>query len=86
MTTDNFTLHLNAQEESAPWGIDEDNSFEFPFFTCKPLKGDWVRVFPRTARDVMFLKLLNHRVDKMAPAHGHGVLIKAEMLRYTTKA
>lgn len=86
MSTDTITLHLNAQEESAPWGIDEVTDFDFPFFTSRPLKGNWVRVFPKTAKDVMFLKLLDHRVEKMAPAHGHGVLVRAELLHYISKA
>lgn len=77
-----FTLRDNALKEEQPWGVipDPDTTLT-DGYTYKPLKGDWLRVFPRTGKDVAFLAMLEHRVDKFAPSHGHGALVKADLLR-----
>ena len=44
-------------------------------FERKHIPGVWYRVFPNTQREVMALRLLDHRVDKYAPAEDNGALI-----------
>jgi len=44
------------------------------------LKGKWLRVFPMTGKDVAFLRMLTHREEKFAPAHGVGVLVRESAL------
>jgi hypothetical protein len=57
-----------------------------PLISTIPLKGNWWRVFPSTAKEVLALAMLEHRREKFAPApprgdiNGNGVLISAEAL------
>lgn len=39
-----------------------------------------VRVFPTTGKDVAFLRMLQQRVDKFAPATGGGILVKSRLI------
>jgi hypothetical protein len=39
------------------------------------LSGTWHLVMPHTAREVLALQMLEHQIDKFAPADGNGVLI-----------
>lgn len=77
-----LTLHLNATTENTPRAVvanyKEPNGE--PTFGESHLSGDWYRVFPVTARDVCFLQMLEHRVDKFAPASGGGVLVHPRSL------
>lgn len=78
-----FTLRDNAIEEDQPWGIlpDElDETTGNQSFSYIPLREKWLRVFPGTGKDVSFLRMLTHHVEKFAPAHGTGVLVKASVL------
>jgi len=51
-----------------------------PNFEEDTLPGKWYRVYPKTAKDVFFLSMLDHRRDKFAPASGCGVLIHPRCL------
>lgn len=86
-----FTLHLTAIPEVNPqiiWPFPgrsesmkdwESVSYEGnPAIDSKREK--LVRVFPSTGKDVIFLRMLQHRVDKFAPANGHGVLVKERLI------
>jgi hypothetical protein len=42
------------------------------------LLGTFYNVTPTTEREVMALRMLDHRVDKFAPAQGEGVILTAE--------
>ena len=50
-------------------------------FEEKQLPGVWHRIHPDTSRDVMALRMLEHRREKFAPAHGNGVIISDAALR-----
>ena len=39
------------------------------------LAGTYHLVMPHTAREVLALQMLEHQIDKFAPAEGNGVLI-----------
>lgn len=77
-----FTLNLNALHEPEPMAVHSTTKERNgdPKFEVVPLLGKWLRVFPQTARDVSFLRMLEHRVDKFAPASGVGVLISTRSL------
>lgn len=77
-----FTLNLNALHEPEPLAIHSTTKERNgdPKFEVVPLIGKWLRVFPQTARDVSFLQMLEHRVDKFAPASGVGVLVSTRSL------
>lgn len=81
-----LTLHLNAVRERHPRVIAVSYKVANgdPTFDEDILVGDWFRVFPVTARDVLFLQMLEHRVDKHAPAQGGGVLIHPRTLTVKT--
>ena len=77
-----LTLHYNAQKERNPQAVVA--MFKVPNgdpnFHEETIPGDWYRVFPTTCRDVEFLQMLDHRVDKFAPASGVGVFIHPRVL------
>lgn len=78
-----LTLHLNAIEEEFPRAVVEHGvtpQGEEPKLLEDTLTGKWLRVFPKTGKDVSFIRLLVHRADKFAPAAGHGVLIRRDLL------
>lgn len=47
----------------------------------QPRPGTFARVTIKTARDWLFIRLLQHGEDYFAPASGDGLLVKAELLR-----
>ncbi len=77
-----LTLNLNAIRERRPRAIVATYKVVNgePNFDEDDLPGDWFRVFPATGRDVQFLQMLEHRVDKFAPATGGGVLVHPRAL------
>ena len=77
-----LTLHLNAIKEVRPCAVVATYKVQNgdPNFQTDDLPGEWHRVFPVTARDVQFLQMLEHRVDKFAPATGGGVLVHPRAL------
>ena len=81
-----LTLHLNATTENTPRAVVAIYKIlnGEPNFQEDHLSGDWYRVFPATARDVQFLQMLEHRVDKFAPASGGGVLVHPRVLTVKT--
>lgn len=43
-------------------------------------KGPLYKVFPHTAKEVFALQMLEHRVEKFAPADGNGIYITPQAL------
>lgn len=42
--------------------------------------GKFFRVVPETPREIAALRMLDHRIDKFAPAEGNGAIVSAEAL------
>lgn len=70
---------ITATKEENPEGLMPDEGIDHSF-SPKPLKGSWYRLLPSTARDVFYLRSLVHRIDKVAPARGAGVLVRESAL------
>lgn len=70
---------ITAIKETNPEGLVPDESIDHSF-SSRPLKGSWYRLWPNTAKDVFYLRSLVHRVDKFAPSHGTGVLVRESAL------
>lgn len=81
-----LTLHLNAMREKLPRVIVpvETPRGEPQQFDIDSLAGSWLRVFPQTGKDVQFLQMLEHHVEKYAPATGKGVIIQTRCLEALT--
>ena len=47
----------------------------------QPHPGTFARVTLKTAKDWLFIRLLQHGEDYFAPASGDGLLVKAELLK-----
>ena len=47
----------------------------------QPHPGTFTRVTIKTAKDWMFIRLLQHGEDYFAPASGDGLLVKADLLK-----
>lgn len=81
-----LTLHLNALPEKSPRVIVpiETPKGEPKLFDNQSLAGAWLRVFPQTGKDVAFLQMLEHHVEKFAPERGRGVIIQRRCLERLT--
>jgi hypothetical protein len=77
-----LTIYMNAVKEIRPRAVVATYKVQNgdPNFTEDDLPGEWFRVFPATSRDVQFIQMLEHRVDKFAPATGGGVLVHPRAL------
>lgn len=78
-----FTLKQGFRKEPHPEVVfpETDGRVSEPKFNTQTLSGTaWVRVFPITATDIMFLQCLEHRLDKFAPATGNGVIVASRCL------
>lgn len=77
-----FTLRENSIRERAPRAIKREfiETNGEPRFVEGDLTGQWLRVYPTTWADVKFLQMLEHGVDKFAPANGGGVLVSAKYI------
>jgi len=77
-----LTINMNATKEFRPRAVVATYKVQNgdPNFQEDDLPGEWFRVFPATGRDVQFLQMLEHRVDKFAPATGGGVLVHPRAL------
>lgn len=77
-----LTLHLNAHREHRPRAVVATYKVQNgdPNFQEDDLPGEWFRVYPVNGSDVRFLQMLEHRVDKFAPAQGGGVLVHPRAL------
>lgn len=49
-------------------------------FESYELKGTYYKIIPSNAKEVFALQMLEHRVDKFAPAEGNGILITEQAL------
>lgn len=47
----------------------------------QPQPGTFARVTLKTAKDWLFVRMLQHGEDYFAPASGDGLLVKAELLK-----
>ena len=75
------TLFQSRTRESDPEVVDvEYNRNGHEQFRTRQLTGKFFRVMPETLRDIMALKMLEHRHDKFAPANGDGVIITQNAL------
>lgn len=50
-------------------------------FEPEEKNGTFFRVIPNTLKEINALKMLEHRIDKFAPATGNGVLITSAALK-----
>lgn len=81
-TTKVLTIHKNATSEHNPTVMipcSTISSAEVPLME-HTVKGEWFRVIPKTAQDIIRLHDLDHHVDKHTPAHGDGILISARAM------
>jgi hypothetical protein len=52
-------------------------------FETRYASGLFFRVYPKTCREVSALQMLQHHVDKFAPADGNGIIItKNAMMKF----
>jgi len=58
--------------------IDERNQTKFEHRT---LKGFFFRCWPKTAKEIMLIQMLDHRREKHAPASGGGIILTVEAYR-----
>ena len=49
-------------------------------FDTTPLRGEFYRVTPTSAREVLFLASLLKYHDKWAPAKGDGIIVRADII------
>jgi hypothetical protein len=71
----------NRKPEEEPEGIHEVTKCGTKVsFEGRPLAGTWWRVWPGSCREVSAIRMMDHRVDKFAPATGGGVLISNNAL------
>ena len=49
-------------------------------FDPQPLKGEFYRVTPTSAREVFFLAGLRKYEEKWAPAKGDGIIVRADII------
>jgi len=66
---------LLRNTEECPRGISRARKFQ-----SVALRGDWSRVYPTTSHHVLFLQMLENNVDKYAPEHGEGILVRTDKI------
>jgi hypothetical protein len=59
---------------------EKDLRYGTPVYNSTQIKGDFYRVIPANAREVFYLRNLEHRVDKFAPARGNGVIVRCSAI------
>ena len=59
---------------------EKDLRYGTPVFNSTQIKGDFYRVIPANAREVTYLRNLEHRVDKFAPARGNGIIVRCSAI------
>jgi hypothetical protein len=59
---------------------EKDLRYGTPVFNSTQIKGDFYRVIPANAKEVAYLRNLEHRVDKFAPARGNGVIVRCSAI------
>jgi len=67
-----FSIHTKERSPSVISPRIKGNRVEW---NTTQIDGTLYRVTPTTAREVMALRMLTHREQKYAPAHGNGALI-----------
>lgn len=83
-----MTLHLTAMAEDDPLVIvntGETTTIGTPAILVKICNKPAFRVFPKTAKDIMYLRSLEHGVDKFAPCDGDGVIVLKEKITCLVK-
>ena len=59
---------------------EKDLRYGTPVFNSTQIKGDFYRVIPANAKEVAYLRNLEHRVDKFAPARGNGIIVRCSAI------
>jgi hypothetical protein len=59
---------------------DKDLRYGTPVFNSTQIKGDYYRVIPSNAHEVAYIRNLEHRVDKFAPARGNGIIVRCSAI------
>lgn len=55
-------------------------------YNVETMVGKFHRVIPLTAKEISALRLMDHQVDKFAPASGSGVMVSVQALeKFTTE-
>lgn len=57
--------------------IEEKNETKFETSVAAGL---WYRVIPKTAKEIFYLQTLTKYVHILAPASGHGVLVRSDII------
>lgn len=57
-----------------------DPRFGTPVYNARQVKGDFYRVIPSNEVEVAYMRNLQHRRDKYAPAKGNGILVRVEAI------
>lgn len=66
--------------ETNPWIIVRVSEDPYDSAT-KRFDGELARVNVKTGADFALIKMLRHQIDYFAPATGHGLLVKPELLK-----
>lgn len=75
-------LFPTRQKTISPYAVALNyNKLGFPSFESEQQEGTFFRVMPTCWREISALKMLEHRIDKFAPAAGDGVLITAAAMK-----
>jgi hypothetical protein len=59
---------------------EKDLRYGTPVFNSRQIKGDFYRVIPSNANEVAYIRNLEHRVDKFAPAKGNGIIVRCSAI------
>jgi hypothetical protein len=59
---------------------EKDLRYGTPVFNSRQIKGDFYRVIPSDAKEVAYIRNLEHRVDKFAPARGNGIIVRCSAI------
>jgi hypothetical protein len=59
---------------------EKDLRYGTPVYNSTQIKGDFYRVIPANAKEVAYLRNLEHRVDKFAPARGNGIIVRCSAI------
>lgn len=77
------TLNFGAKNKiKNPDIIREEKDLRYgtPVYNSTQIKGDFYRVIPANAHEVAYLRNLEHRVDKFAPARGNGIIVRCSAI------
>jgi len=77
-----MNLFKDRIKATNPYAIElRYNKLGNPKFEVEQKEGVFFRVIPNCIKEIHALKILEHRLDKFAPATGDGVLITANAMK-----